>query len=55
MDLEELITYNLKNKGVAPNPILLIEETLHPIKNISMIRTVNYNNNINNMNEKRLP
>jgi hypothetical protein len=55
MDPKEFITYNLKNKGIAPNPILLIEEILHPIKNIAMIRTVNYNNNINNMDEKRLP
>jgi hypothetical protein len=49
------ITYNLKIKGNAPYPILLMEVSLSPIESTTMIKYLMYKNKLNKMEDKRLP
>jgi hypothetical protein len=49
------ITCNLKIKGNMPYPILLIETSLSPIESMAMTRYLVYKNELNNMEDKRLP
>ena len=52
---KNFITYNLKIKGNTPYPILLLEEIVCPIESMTMTRYLMYKNNLNNMEDKRLP
>jgi hypothetical protein len=49
------ITCNLKIKGNTPYHILLTKEIISPIERIAMTRYLMYKNNLNNMEDKRLP
>jgi hypothetical protein len=52
---KNFITYNLKIKGNAPYPILLVETSISPIESMAMTRYLMYKNKLNNMEDKRLP
>jgi len=52
---KNFITYNLKIKGNTPYPIHLLETSISPIDSMAMTRYLMYKNNLNNMEDKRLP